>query len=112
MENLIENTILICEYLKWEKVSENSYMIPNLFPINTKENTGETETTLVNMEFHSNWNWLVYVYSKIMETEPIEDDNDNKEFCQDTFEIYVYSNRPDLAFNVINGYLTWLKNKK
>jgi hypothetical protein len=56
------------------------------------------------IEYHLSWDWLIPVYSKIMNTE-FSSANTEEFELQSLFEETVWNNRIDLAFDAIVNYI-------
>ena len=76
-----------------------------------------------HFKYHSDWNLLIPVYSKIQLTCRNEDNDmspselalyvsdDEIYILQDAFENAVFENRIDLAFDAVTTFLTWYNKK-
>ena len=69
-ENYVENMNLIAEYYNWEQVSENTYLLPDLFPFNQSDE-GVNPINVLDFQFEDDWNWLINLYSKLSKEFPL-----------------------------------------
>ena len=62
------DNILIAEFLGWERYSNNSFKCPNTYPVHNDYSNGWTTFTSDQLEFESQWNWIMPVVNKIDQT--------------------------------------------
>lgn len=59
-----EGNKLIARFMGWEEWEGDIIKVPNAYPILNDESRGWTTHSVVLLEFHWNWNWLVPVYNR------------------------------------------------
>ena len=100
-QEIIDNNILIAEYMNYPR--DRFFYTINVFNITTYNTRRHHREQLC---FHLSWDWLIPVYSKIMESNSIEDDEIFK--CMQDMEEAIYTNRIDCGFESIVETIKWL----